>query len=439
MELRNLEHKIIAVEKNSIAKEIGIEPGNVLLSINDKKIKDIFDYRYLIQDELVNLCVRDNSGEECLFEIEKDEYEDLGLVFENGLMDCETSCKNKCIFCFIDQLPKNMRKTLYFKDDDSRLSFLSGNYVTLTNMSDEDIDRIIFYHLSPINISVHTTDPKLRQFMLKNPAAQNIIQQLNKLNAANIRLNFQIVLCKNINDGQHLDKTIEDLAEFIPNAQSLSVVPAGLSKYRDNLFHIENFNEEDAKKIVAQIEKWQQKIYSKAHTKFVFAADEFYIKAKLPIPNYDEYEDFPQLENGVGMLALFQNEFESALAMVDKSKIKAKKVSIVTSMAAYDFILQKANVINNLFKQVEVKVYGCPNDFFGENITVSGLLTGGDVIDIMKGKDIGDYLLLAENMFRSGTQIMLDDTNVDDLQNALNTKVIIVKNNGQDFLNKILY
>lgn len=439
MELLDLEHKIIDVEKNSIAQEIGIEPGNVLLSVNDNIIKDIFDYRYFIQDEFINVCVRNNNGEECVYEIEKDEYEDLGLIFEDGLMDGQMSCKNKCIFCFIDQLPKNMRSTLYFKDDDSRLSFLSGNYVTLTNMSDADLDRIIFYHLSPINISVHTTDPTLRQFMLKNPAARNILSQIQKLNNANIKLNFQIVLCKNINDGEILDKTISDLTAFIPNAQSLSIVPAGLSKFRENLFALENFNSDDAKLIIKQIKNWQQKLSAKFNTKFVFAADEFYVKANLPIPDYEDYEDFPQLENGVGMLSLFQNEFDLAIKNIDKSRVIFKKVSIATGFAAYNFILDKVKKINKISNKIDANVYRIKNEFFGENITVSGLLTGRDIIDIMKMKDIGDYLLLSENMFKANSQIMLDDLSVQNLEEQLKTKIMIVKNNGRDFLNKILF
>ncbi len=301
---------ITEVEKDSIAEELGIEPGDFLRGIDGQEMKDVFDYRYAVHDEELTLLIQKADGEEWELEIEKDEHEDLGLVFESGLMDKARSCSNKCIFCFIDQLPPAMRETLYFKDDDSRLSFLSGNYVTLTNMTDEDFAHILFYHLSPINISVHTTDPELRRFMLKNPRSEFLMAQLQKLYDANIEMNFQIVLCKGVNDGAQLDKTISDLAAFIPHGRSLSVVPVGITQFRDGLYPMEPFTKEEAIGVVRQVEAWQEKLKAEKGTAFVFAADEFYLKAGLKIPLASAYEDFPQIENGVGMLALMRKEFK---------------------------------------------------------------------------------------------------------------------------------
>ena len=279
------ENIIIKVEPDSIAQEMGIEVGDILLDINGQSVKDVFDYRYLIQDEYIVIGIRKQDGEEWELEIEKDEYEDIGIVFETGLMDKAKSCSNKCIFCFIDQLPKGMRDTLYFKDDDSRLSFLQGNYVTLTNMKDEDLDRIIFYHLSPINVSVHTTDMELRKYMLKNPNAARLFEQLEKLYKAHIEMNFQIVLCAGINDGKYLDKSIEDLSRFIPFGKSMSIVPFGKSAHRQGLYPIELFTPEQCRTVIEQVTKWQNKLLKEKGTRFCFLSDEFYLTAGLPCPN----------------------------------------------------------------------------------------------------------------------------------------------------------
>ncbi len=426
---------IIKVEPLSIAEEMGIEKGDILLAVNDSEIQDIFDYRYAIKDEYIEVLIEKHFGEEWLLEIEKDIDEDLGIVFESGLMDCAKSCKNKCIFCFIDQLPKGMRETLYFKDDDSRLSFLQGNYVTLTNMSEKDLDRIIFYHLSPINISVHATNPELRRFMLKNPNSEKLKYYMDKIAAGNIEMNYQVVLCNGINDGEHLDKTISDLSEYIPHGKSLSIVPVGISKYRDRLYPLTPFGKEDARKVIEQVNYWQKKIKEKHKTSFVYASDEFYLTAGYDFPEVDYYEDFPQIENGVGMAASFRNEFYNE---IDKLRIvkQMEKMSIVTGRAAEGLMKELCGEIQKRFG-ININVYAVNNDFFGHNITVSGLLTGNDIIKTLSGKDLGRKLLIPKNALKRDEDIFLDDISLMDMESSLNIKIESVENTGADFINAI--
>lgn len=435
---------ITGVEKGSIAHEFGVEPGDALMFINEMEIKDVFDYRYAINEEYLELGIQKKNGEEWILEIEKELTEDLGLVFDPGLMDKPKSCRNKCVFCFIDQLPKKMRETLYFKDDDFRLSFLEGNYVTLTNLKDEDIDRIIFYHLSPINISIHTTDPNLRKLMLRNVFADKVMKYIRRFVEAGISMNFQIVLCKGINDGEHLDKTIYDLIQFIPNAKSLCVVPVGLTKHRDDnrLYELEVFEKDDCIRVLEQIHKWQSDIKDSHGTNFVFAADEFYLKAEMPLPSYEEYEDFPQIENGVGMIKMFEKEFFDAMETFDFDDMDLIKlpceVSLITGRAAFGFIKNLAEELTKRVKGLVINVYEIYNDFFGENITVSGLITGGDVINQLKGKNLGEILFIPINALRFGEEVFLDDICVKDIQKALNIKVVPVRIDGGDFMNKLL-
>lgn len=424
---------VTSVDKRGIAKEMGVEKGDALISINGKAVKDIFDYRYLILDEYLEVLIKKASGEEWLLEVEKDEDEDLGVEFENGLMDEAKSCRNKCIFCFIDQLPKGMRKTLYFKDDDSRLSFLSGNYVTLTNMSDEEMERIIYYHLSPINISVHATDTETRKYMLKNPNAVNIDKQINKLFNAGIDMNFQIVLCKGINDGAILNKSIEDLSRYIPRAKSLSVVPAGLTKHRDGLCDIVSFSKDDALEVINQIHAWQKSFKNK----FVFAADEFYIKAELPLPKYKDYGEFWQIENGVGMLRMFLDECEKELSRSGDKNHYSGAVSVATGAAAYEFILDIAERVNEKYPGITVLVYKIENNFFGESITVSGLMTGQDLNKQLSGKNLGKCLLIPENAIKKDETVFLDDMSVASLEEMLKVKIHVTKVNGGEFIKNI--
>ena len=434
MDKRNV---IFKVEKDSIAEEMGIEPGDILISINDTDIKDVFDYRYLIQNEYIEVGIEKSDGEEWLLEIDKDEYEDLGIVFERGLMDKAKSCFNKCVFCFIDQLPKGMRDTLYFKDDDTRLSFLQGNYVSLTNMKEEDIDRLIFYHLSPINISVHTTDMELRKYMLKNPNAVTVMDYIKRFFDAGIEMNFQIVLCKGINDGEYLIKSIRDLSEFIPNGVSLSIVPFGMTKFRDGLEKIDAFDKKDCCDIIDNVEKIQKELFEKFNTKFVFLSDEFYITARRKFHNADFYEGFSQLENGVGMISLMESEFFDYLKTL-KGDNKKRHVSIATGSAAYKFILNLTCELTKKFNCTKIDVYEIKNNFFGNTITVSGLLTGTDIIEQLLGKELGDFLLIPENAFRADDTVMLDDVDIEDIEKKLKCKVRISHSDGVLFINNIL-
>lgn len=432
-----MEHIVKEILKGSIAQEMEIEPGDNILAVNDHPIEDIFDYQYLINDEYIELLVRKSDGEEWLLEIDKDYDEDLGIVFENSLMDNYKSCYNKCIFCFIDQNPKGMRDTIYFKDDDSRLSFLQGNYITLTNMKEKDIDRIINYHLAPINISVHTTNPKLRCSMLNNRFAGAILDYIRKFYEAGIPMNGQIVLCKGINDGEELWRTISDLMEFVPVMESLSVVPVGLSDYRDGLFHLEPFNREDACEVIDIIEHFQKKAFEKHGTHFVQASDEWYINAGRDFPEADRYDGFIQLENGVGMVRLLMDEFDEEWSFVEGDD-REYEVSMVTGVLVYDSIKLLANRIPEKFPNVKVHLYKIINDFFGHRITVTGLLTGGDIRKQLTGKPLGQRLILPSNTLMADEPKFLDDVTLAELTDALQVDVCIVESSGADFIHAVI-
>lgn len=432
-----MEHIVKNVLENSIAEELEIEPGDNILAVNDHPIEDIFDYQYLINDEYIELLVKKSDGEEWLLEIEKDYDEDLGIVFENSLMDNYKSCYNKCIFCFIDQNPKGMRDTIYFKDDDSRLSFLQGNYITLTNMKDEDIDRIINYHLAPINISVHTTNPQLRCSMLNNRFAGTILERIRKFYNAGIPMNGQIVLCKGINDGEELWRSISDLMEFVPVMESLSVVPVGLSDYRDGLFHLEPFDKEDACEVIDIIEHFQKKAYEKHGIHFVQASDEWYINAGRDFPEAERYDGFVQLENGVGMVRLMKEEFEQEFSAVQGDD-REYEVSIVTGVLVYDSIKILMDRMKEKFPNVKIHLYKIINDFFGHRITVTGLLTGGDMIKQLKGKPLGQRLILPSNTLMADEPKFLDDVTLDQFIEALQVDVCIVESSGADFIHSVI-
>ncbi len=430
-------HVISRVYPDSIALELGIEPGDELLKINDNEIEDIFDFQYLVQDEHIDVLVKKANGEEWLLDIDKEADEDLGVEFENGLMDDYRSCSNKCIFCFIDQMPKGMRKTLYFKDDDSRLSFLQGNYVTLTNMSDKDIDRILKYHLSPINVSFQTTNPELRCKMLGNRFAGEALKKVDRLCSkdSGIELNGQIVLCKGVNDGKELERSIEDLIKYIPNLQSVSVVPVGLSKYRDGLYPLEPFEKEDAIQVIDLIEGYQKKIYNEHGIHFIHASDEWYFLAGIDFPEEDRYDGYIQLENGVGMMRLLINEFDEEFDRIITEEKEAlsnvkRNISIATGKLVYPCIKEMADRAMELCTGLNVHVYEIINEFFGERITVSGLLTGQDIIKQLKGRDLGDVLYLPENLLRSGEDYLLDDVTISDIEKELSVKVEIAKCDG---------
>lgn len=430
-------HVITAVEPGSIAEECGLEPGDRIARINGNEIEDIFDYQYYIQEDFLEVQVLTKDDEECTLEIEKEEDEDLGIEFESSLMDEYHSCCNKCVFCFIDQMPPGMRETLYFKDDDSRLSFLQGNYITLTNMKDKDIDRIIRYHLAPINISVHTTNPELRCQMLHNRFAGDVLQKIKRLSDAGIPMNSQIVLCKGINDGEELDRTIRELGEFLPYMESLSVVPVGLTKFRDNLPKLDPFTKEDALKVLEQIQGWQKHFKEKYNTSFVHASDEWFILAENDFPPEEYYEGYGQLENGVGMMRLLITEVENRLAELEGDS-RERKVSIATAKLAYPTIVKLAQEVQDKYPNIQIQVYCITNHFFGEKITVTGLLTGQDIIAQLKNRDLGEELFLPSNVLKADEDIFLDDISLKELSDSLQVPVNIIQSEGEDFVNKII-
>lgn len=436
-------HIVKKVLPGSIAEELEIEPGDKILSIDDTEIEDIFDYQFLIQDTYIEVLVEKPDGEQWMLEVDKEFDEDLGIEFENGLMDEYRHCHNKCVFCFIDQMPPGMRETLYFKDDDSRLSFLQGNYVTLTNMSDHDIDRICRYRLSPINISFQTMNPELRCRMLNNRFAGEALKKVDILVQADIHMNGQIVLCKGLNDGKELEFSIEQLMKYIPNLESVSVVPVGLSKYREGLYPLEPFEKEDAVKVIDTIEGYQRQCYEKFGIHFIHASDEWYILADREMPEEERYDGYLQLENGVGMVRLMLNEFEEAMERRREKDgfpchEKSGELAMATGLLAYPYIQRMADKVTEAYPNIKIHVYPITNYFFGEHITVSGLITGRDLMAQLTGQKLGTALLLPENILRSGEDVFLDDLHVGDLEKSLQVPIIIVKSSGYEFVESIL-
>ncbi len=427
------------VEQNSIASDCGLQPGDAVLSIDGKQIRDILDFKYLTSNDyyVVEIEKQDGSIEE--IEIYNDDYEQFGVVFENELIDKPMLCRNKCIFCFMDQLPPNVRSTMYFKDDDVRLSFLSGNYVTLTNLNDDDIERLCALRVSPINVSVHVTDPQKRCMMLNNRFAGKVLDIMKKFADSGIRMNAQIVLCKGVNDGEYLDKTITDLKALYPAVRSVSVVPVGISKHREGLYPLEPLEKEDCIKVINQVERHRQQLLSEFGTGLVYLSDEFYITAGVDLPPYEYYEDFPQIENGVGLMAVLEREMEKELEFCDEwsGKQPAPK-TIATSYIAYDFICRYVDMVKAKNPKLECNVYKIKNNFFGERITVTGLICGSDIIEQLKGKQLGEYLVLSGSMFRDDCDIFLDDVTKEQVEEALGVKVIISDNSGADFVNALM-
>ena len=427
-----------AVLKGSIAEEAGIEQGDGIIAINGEEIKDIFDYRFITTNENLVIEVEKKDGEVWEIEIEKDEYEDLGVEFECSMIDEAKSCTNRCIFCFIDQLPSNMRDTLYFKDDDSRLSFLMGNYITLTNIDNDQIDRIIKYRMSPINVSVHTTNSELRIFMLKNRYAGDIMDKIKRLVDGGITVNCQIVLCRGINDSRELDNSLEALSGLYPGVSSISVVPVGITKYRTGLEDLSPYDREASAEVIDQVEKWQRVLLKKFESRVVYLADEFYIMAGRDLPAYEEYEDFPQIENGVGLIAVLRNEFENYLKELPCKAAGDRKVSIATGVSAYLYIKEMTELLEKKFSGVKIGVYAIKNDFFGQNVTVTGLLTGKDIAAQLKNKELGEELFISRSMLKSGENLFLDDFTLEDLEKSLDIKVTVVDNDGRDFIRKLV-
>lgn len=428
---------IKGIKPDSIAEEMEIESGDFLLTINNTEINDILDYKYQIFDEYIEMSIEKPDGEIWDLEIEKEENEDIGLIFEEQLIDRPRSCANKCIFCFMDQLPPKVRETLVFKDDDFRLSFMTGNYVTFTNSGYRDLDRIIKYHLSPINVSVHATDPEIRKMMLNNKNAGMILDYIKYLTDNGIQVNAQIVLCPNINDGEILDKTITELSAFYPNLLSIAIVPVGLTKYRENLYKLEGFTPETASKLIDQVEAWQTKFYAKYKKNLVYCADEFYVKADREIPSSTKYGDFEQLEDGIGLLSYFTLEFNKSLMKYKPQTIK-KTVSVATGKIAYKFIKEKADILEKTFEGLKINVYPIENLFFGPEITVTGLITGGDLIAGLKDKEIGDYLVIDKKMLKDDADIFLDNTTLDEVKETLNIKIVKSDSFGNGFIKAII-
>lgn len=420
------------VIRGSVAEKSGIKPMDTLISINKSEIVDVLDYRFLSMDEKLKVCYINSKGKKIYRKIKKAENEDLGLVFETYLMDKQHSCKNKCIFCFIDQLPKGLRESLYFKDDDSRLSFLFGNYITLTNITEHEIERIIKMHISPVNISVHTTNPELRVKIMKNRFAGESLKILKKLADAGIKINCQLVLMPEINDGEELKRSLNDLLKF-PSVSSIACVPVGVTKFRENLPELKTYNKQSAKQVIDIVEEYGQKSLEKFGERKVYVSDEFYLLAGMEIPQFDFYEDFPQLENGVGMISLLEKEVKDAL-MLEEAVDVNKNISCVTGEAAYELISKTVDMARNKWHNFNCKVFPIKNNFFGEKINVAGLIVGKDIIEQLKGKDLGETLLIPSVMLRRERDMFLDNIEVKDLEKELNVKVRIVDNDGFDLV-----
>ena len=437
--VKNTNNVISKVYKDSIADELGIEVGDLLISINGEPIHDIIEYRFLLSDEYLEVEIQKQNREVYIYEIEKDYDEEIGIEFTNPIIDKAKSCRNKCVFCFIDQLPKGMRETLYFKDDDSRLSFLQGNFVTLTNMSEEDINNIIKYRISPINISVHTTNPELRKTMIKNKFAGNLYSIMERLAEAQIQMNCQIVLCPGYNDKEELERTVSDLTKLYPYVNSAAAVPVGITKHREHLPNLEIFNEKTAGETIDQVDKLQKKYLKELGTRFIFLSDEFYIMANRKLLDYDEYEGFIQFENGVGMISKFEREIKDYLENLSEDhKSKIKKVSIATGHSAYEFMCEMAKCIMEKCPNVQIDVYKIINNFFGDTITVSGLVTATDIIDQLKDKNLGETLYIPRSMLKADEEIFLDNITLENLSDIMGLEVVPCLNEGKDFIDKIL-
>ncbi|MBP1581407.1 MAG: DUF512 domain-containing protein [Oscillospiraceae bacterium] len=429
--------KITGITPGSPAERAKIQSGDVLISINKNAITDVLDYRFYMTDTHLDLLLHNEAKEVRTVSLRKGEYDDLGLEFETYLMDKQMGCHNKCIFCFVDQTPKGMRPSLYFKDDDTRMSFLFGNYTTLTNLKDGDIERIIKMHISPINISVHTTNPDLRVEMMGNRYAGEKLRYIKMLTDNGIKVNSQLVLCPGINDGEELERSIRDLSALCPNLQSIAVVPVGLTKHREGLYPLRCFTAEEAKQVVETTERWGDLLAQNNESRIVYASDEFYLLAGLPILEPEFYGDFDQLDNGVGLMALLEQEFNSALLQAGEFN-EEKQITIATGELAYPMLCRFAQKIMDRFPTVKVGVEKIVNDFFGHTVTVAGLVTGQDLIAQLKGKDLGAELLIPSTMLRHEQDRFLDDVTREEVEEALSVTLITTENDGFDLLEKIL-
>ncbi|WP_422444270.1 DUF512 domain-containing protein [Thermoanaerobacterium sp. DL9XJH110] len=427
---------IKAVQPHSIAASIGLSPGDEILRINGRCFGDFLDYKYLITEEKLDVEVKNKNGAVNHFTVHKNFDENLGIEFENPLMDDIIRCRNRCIFCFVDQMPRGLRKSLYVKDDDYRLSIVNGTFISLTNLSQKDFHRIVTLGLSPLYISVHATSAEVRRFMLKNPRSGEILEKLKFLADHGISVHTQLVLCPGINDGKVLDQTLEDLAALWPHVQSIAVVPVGLTKFRKGLFPLRPYTRQEASRILDRVEHFQKKCLARYGTRLAFAADEFYIKADRAIPPYETYEKFYQLENGIGLMALLKKELEYCMRRLPPGLAVRRRVAVATGVSAYKFLIKELSPLNAV-KNLEYKIYPIVNDFFGHTVTVAGLISGRDLIGQLKGKDLGDILLIPEVMLKD-RRFFLDDVTVKDVKDSLGVKVCVVGINGTDFVRKML-
>lgn len=428
--------RISGVEKKSIAEKAGIKCGDILLSVCGNEINDVLDYRFYITEKKLEITV-DRDGERLSFSVKKPQYDDIGLEFETYLMDEKHSCTNKCVFCFIDQNPEGMRPMCYFKDDDSRMSFFYGNYVTLTNMKEAEVERLIKMRISPINISVHTTNPHLRCKMLNNRFAGDVLKYMDMFRDGGISMNCQIVLCKGLNDGKELERTLDDLAKLFPAVESIAVVPSGLTKYRDGLYPLEDFTREDAREVIRLVSEKRREFEENTGHAIVQCSDEWYLKAGIELPDEEYYDGYPQLDNGVGLIRCMEMEFELRLQELIEDGFrleKKRRITSVTGTAAYDFISRMAKKLEDNFEGLEFKVYKCENEFFGHSVTVAGLLTGGDVYERLKEEDLGEELLIPSVMLRHEGDLFLDNMHVDELSQKLGVTVTPTPCNGDDFV-----
>ncbi|MDF2503202.1 DUF512 domain-containing protein [Clostridium sp.] len=428
-----MQNEISKVYSGSIAEELGVEVGDRIISINDKEIKDIIDYRFLMADDYVTIELEKKDNSEIWeLEVEKGFNEKFGVEFKDGILDKAQSCRNKCIFCFIDQLPKGMREPLYFKDDDSRLSFLQGNFVTLTNMKDQDIDRIVKYKISPINISVHTTNPEVRVKMLNNRFAVNIMARLEQLAKGGITMNCQIVLCPGVNNGVELKRTVMDLYKLYPNVKNVAGVPVGITKYREGLFHLNTYDKSMARREINLVLDLQKTFIKDIGVPFIKLSDEFYVLAEMDVPEKEFYEEFNQLEDGIGMIRIFRENIKNTFSNL-KREIQGE-FTLITGSSAFKEIKAAGDLISSVNEDLNVNTVKILNNCLGHTITVAGLLTGKDIINQLKQAGYGEYVILPRNMLKADTEMFLDDVLITDIEKALNTKVLICEYTGEDLI-----
>jgi len=426
-----------SIEQGSPASNSIIAQGDVLQRVNGNIIRDVLDYQFLTYDSSVQLQLLGAGGKLKLVTLTKPDGADLGIEFGSYLMDNERVCENQCIFCFMSQLPKGMRRSLYCKDDDVRLSFLHGNYVTLTNLTKDDVDRIIEYRISPINISVHTLDPKLRSLMMGTSKGGKSLSTLRKLASSGITLNCQIVCCPGVNSGKKLRETLEGLKALGSAINSVSVVPVGLTKHRDGEYPLEPFDKRIAINTLNLVRHYARSYLRERGSRVFYCADEIYLLAAVELPNESYYEDYPQLENGVGMLRLFITEFENAVDNCKGLKSAHKHISVATGKLAYPFIKKLVDIFLMKCDTITCDVYAITNDFFGHGITVSGLITGGDILTELSGKDLGSKLLIPQNMLKFGEDVFLDDVTVSEISEKLGVEIMVVEQNGKEFFSAL--